>query len=425
MNESQIREWDRNHVWHPFTSVDAWEAGEPPVIQSASGPFLHTADGRKLYDAVGSWWVCNLGHGHPRIAAAMKDQIDRMSHVAIAGLAHEPSARLASELKEVTPAGLTRAFYSDNGSTSVEVAVRAAFQYWQQNGRPERTAFLSLEGAYHGDTIGAVSVGGIDEFHKKFQPLLFETIRARSPGSHWHEDAFDDLETRMRKDVDRIGAVIVEPLVQGAAGMLMYPPEYLTRLRALCDELDIFLIADEVFVGFGRTGTLFACEQAGITPDFLCLSKGLTAGFLPLGVTMVTERVIDGFRGDKGTFYYGHSFCGNPLGCSAALAVLETFRTEPILENVAARGAQMQRWLDGMSDVGETRRTGLIGAVQLGSSSDYRESVGWDVYGHALELGAYLRPLGNVSYFAPALTITEEELAELLSIAETAIRRVV
>jgi adenosylmethionine-8-amino-7-oxononanoate aminotransferase len=207
--------------------------------------------------------------------------------------------------------------------------------------------------------------------------------------------------------------------------MLMYPPAYLTRLRALCDELEIFLIADEVFVGFGRTGTLFACEQAGITPDFLCLSKGLTGGFLPLGVTMVTERVVDGFRGDRGTFYYGHSFCGNPLGCAAGLAVLETFSSEPILENVAARGAQMQRWLDGMSDVGEVRRTGLIGAVQLGSSSDYRQAVGWDVYEHALELGAYLRPLGNVSYFAPPLTITEDQLGELLSIAETAIRRVV
>lgn len=421
----KIRSWDRTHVWHPFTSVDEWEAGSPPVIDSASGPFLHTADGRRLFDAVGSWWVSNLGHGHPRVASAMKAQIDRMSHVAIAGLAHEPSARLAARLAEVTPDGLTRAFYSDNGSTSVEVAVRAAFQFWQQNGRPDRTAFLSLEGAYHGDTIGAVSVGGIDEFHEKFRPLLFETVRAASPGSSWHEDAFADLEARMRRDADRLAAVIVEPLVQGAAGMLMYPPAYLSRVRALCDELDIFMIADEVFVGFGRTGTLFACEQAGITPDFLCLSKGLTAGFMPLGVTMVTERVIDGFRGDKGTFYYGHSFCGNPLGCSAALAVLDTFEEEPILENVAARGEQMQAWLDGMADVGDTRRTGLIGAVQLGTTSDYTLPVGWEVYRHALELGAYMRPLGNVSYFAPALTITESELAELLSIAETAIRRVV
>jgi adenosylmethionine-8-amino-7-oxononanoate aminotransferase len=215
MSAEQIRQWDRDHVWHPFTSVDDWEVTRAPVIESASGPFLYTADGRRLYDAVGSWWVCNLGHGHPRVASAMKAQIDRMSHVAIAGLAHEPSARLASELAKVTPDGLTRAFYSDNGSTSVEVAVRAAFQYWQQNGRPERTAFLSLEGAYHGDTIGAVSVGGIDEFHKKFQPLLFETIRAKSPGSTWHEDAFADLESRMRADVDRIAAVIVEPLGTG------------------------------------------------------------------------------------------------------------------------------------------------------------------------------------------------------------------
>ncbi|MFT6397024.1 MAG: adenosylmethionine-8-amino-7-oxononanoate aminotransferase [Bradymonadia bacterium] len=427
MNQDQLRAWDRAHVWHPFTSIDSWEQECAPVIERAEGPFLFTADGQRLYDIVGSWWVSNLGHGFPPVAKAMKAQIDRMSHVAIAGLVHEPSARLAAMLAEVAPSGLTRTFYSDNGSTSVEVAVRAAFQYWQQNGRPERTLFLSLEGAYHGDTIGAVSVGGIPEFHAKFGPLLFETIKAKSPGETWFEEAFDDLESRLRAESDRVAAVVVEPLVQGAAGMLMYPPEYLSRLRVLCDELDVFLIADEVFVGFGRTGTLFACEQASITPDFICLSKGLTAGFMPLGVTMTTERVIDGFRGDKGTFYYGHSYCGNPLGCSAAVAVLESFQDGTILRNVAERGAQMQRWLDeihrvpGVTDI---RRTGMIGAVQLGEKSDYREETGWKVYRRALELGAYARPLGNVTYLVPPLTISEEQLAEALDILGTAIRDV-
>lgn len=427
MTAEQLRAWDRAHVWHPFTSVDTWEAEHAPVIDRAEGPYLFTADGKRLFDIVGSWWVSNLGHGYKPVAEAMKAQVDRMSHVAIAGLVHEPSAKLAAMLADVAPKGLTRTFYSDNGSTSVEVAVRAAFQYWQQNGRPERTLFLSLEGAYHGDTIGAVSVGGIPEFHAKFGPLLFETIKAKSPGETWFEDAFADLEGRLRAESDRIAAVVVEPLVQGAAGMLMYPPEYLKRLRALCDELDVFLIADEVFVGFGRTGTLFACEQAGITPDFLCLSKGLTAGFMPLGVTMVTERIVDGFRGDKGTFYYGHSYCGNPLGCSAAVAVLESFQDGEILRNAAARGEELQAWLDEMSQVPGvtgTRRTGLISAVQLGEQSDYTQDIGWQVYRRALELGAYARPLGNVTYLLPPLTITDEQLADALRIMGTAIRDV-
>lgn len=416
---------DRRSVWHPYTPTDAWLAADPPpVIVGAKGAHLTTADGRKLIDGVGSWWVANLGHGHDGVREAMKNQIDAFSHVAIAGMVHPPAVQLAERLRDVAPTGLTRTFFSDNGSTAVEVAVRAAFQYWQLNGAPKRRLFLSLAGAYHGDTIGAVSVGGIDTFHQVFGPLLFETLRVPSPGATWYEDAFDALEKTLRERADEVAAVIVEPLVQGAAGMLMHPPEYLTKLRALCDELGIFMIADEVFVGFGRTGTLFACEQAGITPDFLCLSKGLSAGFLPFAVTMTTERVFDGFRGGADrTFHYGHSMCGNPLGCAAALAVLDAFEDGTVLAHAAKVGERMQAWMDRMGqrpEVVDVRRTGTIGAVQFGESSDYTSDIGWRIYVEALKRGAYLRPLGNVSYFVPPLTIPLAVLDELLEIAEAA-----
>ena len=417
---------DRRSVWHPYTATDAWMAAEPPpVIVRAEGPFLYADDGRRFIDGVGSWWVSNLGHGHPGVRAAIERQLGEFAHVAMAGLVHPPAVELAERLCAAAPPGLSRAFYSDNGSTAVEVAVRCAFQYWQQNGAPERRLFVSLAGAYHGDTLGAVSVGGIDTFHKVFGPLLFETLRVPSPGEDWYLDAFDALERTLRERAHEVAGVIVEPLVQGAAGMLMHPPEYLTRLRALCDELDVFLIADEVFVGFGRTGTLFACEQAQVTPDFLCLSKGLSAGFLPFAATLTTERVFDGFRGGpERTFHYGHSMCGNPLGCAAALAVLDAFEDGTVLAHAAKLGERMQQWLDRMAErpgVSTTRRTGTIAAVQFGASADYGQSIGWRVYTEALARGAYLRPLGNVTYFVPALTTPLDVLDELLQIAEASI----
>lgn len=432
IDPAATRERDRRFVWHPYQPTDRWldPPFEPPVIAEAEGVWLTTAEGDRLIDGVGSWWVSNLGHGHPRVRAAMHEQLDRMCHVAMAGLVHEPAVQLAERLVAATPPGLDHVFYSDDGSTAVEVAIRAAFQYWQQNGAPERTVFLSLAGAYHGDTIGTVSVGGIPLFHRVFGPLTFETIQVPSPAvrpdDDWHVEAFDALETRLRAEAHRVAAVVIEPLVQGAAGMLMYPPSYLARLRALCDELDVFLIADEVFVGFGRTGTLFACEQAGITPDLMCLSKGLTGGALPFAATLATGRIFDGFRGggDR-TFFYGHSYCGNPLACAAANAVLDAFEQDDVL---AASHARAEEMADALARIGEhpgvsrTRQTGLIGAVQLGDgSSDYASELGWRVYKAALDRGAYLRPLGNVIYFVPALTIEPDELAQLMSIAEAAI----
>ncbi len=430
-NSDALREIDRRHVWHPYTPIDTWlhPEREPPVIDRAEGAYYVTREGRRLLDGFGSWWVCNLGHGYPRVREAVHAQLDRMAHVAIAGVVHEPAARLAERLSAVAPAGLTRSFYSDNGSTSVEVAIRAAFQYFQQNGQPERTRFVSLEGAYHGDTIGAVSVGGIPLFHERFGPLTFETLRAPSPAGgptpDWHVEAFAALEQLVQQHADELAAVVVEPLVQGAAGMLMYPPEYLRRLRALCDEHGVLIIADEVFVGFGRTGTLFACEQAGITPDFLCLSKGLTGGVLPFAVTMTTERIFDGFRGTADrTFFYGHSYCGHPLGCAAALAVLDAFEHDGILERAALRSAEMGAWAAQMGvrdGVADARVTGTVAAIQLGGDADYSRQIGWRIAAEALDRGAWLRPLGNVVYLVPALTIEAHQLAELLEITSAAI----
>lgn len=409
------------HIWPPYTPIERWEAEPVPVVESAEHIYLTTQDGRRLIDAVGSWWVSNLGHGYPRVREALHAQLDRMPHVAAAGLTHPPAAALASRLAAAAPGGLERVFYSDNGSTAVEVAVRAAFQFWQQQGHPEKRVFVSLDGAYHGDTIGAVSVGGIATFHDRFAPLLFERLAAPTPSRVGEDASLRALDALLQEHGARVAALVIEPLVQGAAGMCMHSPAYLKAVAERCRAHDVLLIADEVFVGFGRTGTLFACEQAGVEPDFLCLSKGLTAGMLPFAATLATARVYDGFRGEGHTFYYGHSYCGNPLGCVAALAVLDAFEQDGVLDNVAERGAQLGAWLErqaGREGVHETRRTGLIGAIQLGTSSAYTADIGWAVYRAALERGAYLRPLGNVIYMVPALTIREDELEALLAIVD-------
>lgn len=409
------------HIWPPYTPIERWESQAIPVVERAEHIYLYTDDGRTLIDAVGSWWVSNLGHGYPRVRDALHAQLDRMPHVTAAGLTHAPAAQLAARLADVSPGDLNHVFYSDNGSTAVEVAVRAAFQFWQQQGRPERRVFVSLDGAYHGDTIGAVSVGGIATFHDRFAPLLFERLAAPSPATVGEDAALDALDAILQAHGDTIAAVVIEPLIQGAAGMCMHSPAFVRSLAERCAAHDVLLIADEVFVGFGRTGTLFACEQAGVTPDFLCLSKGLTAGMLPFAATLATPRVYDGFRGEGNVFYYGHSYCGNPMGCAAALAVLDAFEHDGVLDNVAQRGAQLQAWLDRVAqrpDIHAHRRTGLVAAIQLGESSTYAANAGWEVYRAAMQRGAYLRPLGNVVYLVPALTITSDELDALLSIVE-------
>ena len=436
--KEQILRWDMEHVWHPYTQMSTYLEADPPplVIDRAEGVFLYDVAGRRYFDANSSWWVNNLGHGHPRVRAAIHEQLDQLAHCSLAGCTHEPAAALAHELVEATPEGLNHVFYSDDGSTAVEVALKAAFQYWQQNGAPERNKFISFQGAFHGETVGCVSIGGVELFHRMYQPLLFDVLFAPSPAQDepsetpWHVAALDSVATFLAQQGDRVAGIVVEPLVQGAMGMRMYSPEILSRLAHLAREADTFLIADEVFVGMGRTGTMWACEQADVSPDFLCSSKGLAGGFLPFAATLTTDRVFDGFLGapDSGrTFYYGHSYTGNPLGAAAARAVLATFRDDDVLGHVAemmpVMAAGLKR-LEGLLPVMSVRQTGLIGALDLcpDEGQGYLDDSGWRVYRAALKLGAYLRPLGNVVYFLPSLLIEKAELEELLQIAYEAVK---
>ena len=433
----QILSWDKAYVWHPYTQMSTYVEHDPPplVIDRAEGAFLYDLDGRRYIDGNSSWWVNNLGHGHPRVRSAIQEQLNRLAHCSLAGVTHEPAAALARELVEATPEGLDHVFYSDDGSTAVEVALKMAFQYWQQNGAPERDRFISFQGAFHGDTVGCVSVGGVELFHRMYRPLLFEVLFAPSPAdggsknAPWHTAALDDVATFLAQQGDRIAGIVVEPLIQGAMGMRMYSPRILERLARLAREADTFLIADEVFVGMGRTGTMWACEQAGVSPDFLCSSKGLAGGFLPFAATLTTDRVYEGFLGaaDSGrTFYCGHSYTGNPLGAAAARAVLETFREEDVLGHVAEMMPVLAAGLERLSElpsVQSVRQTGLVGALDLvpNAGEGYLDDSGWEVYRTALEKGAYLRPLGNVVYFVPSLLIQRSELEDLLQIAYEAV----
>src|SRR3954463_7492352 len=333
---------DHDHLWHPFTQQRDWVGEEPLMIESAEGTELIDTEGRRYLDGVSSLW-CNVhGHRHPAIDEAVRDQLDRVAHSTMLGLSHPGAAELAARLVEIAPPGLNRVFYSDSGSTAVEVALKMAFQHWQHRGEPQRTGFVCLDMSYHGDTLGSVSVGGIELFPTLFRPLLFDAHMAR-PG-----DAAD-LERILGEHGDTIAGVIVEPLVQGAAGMLLHPDGYLRAVRELCDRFGVLLIVDEVATGFGRTGTMFACEQEGVTPDLMCLAKGLTGGYLPLAATLATEQVYEGFLGafeQFRTFFHGHTYTGNPLACAAALATLDVFEQERTLEALQPKIALLGDLLD-------------------------------------------------------------------------------
>ncbi|MGB5373659.1 MAG: adenosylmethionine--8-amino-7-oxononanoate transaminase, partial [Polyangiales bacterium] len=391
------------------------------------GPWLIAADGRRVLDASGSWWCNNLGHGHPRLREAIARQSERMMHCTLAAVTHEPAARLSAELVDTAPGGLDRVFYSDNGSTAVEVALKMAFQYWQQNGRPMRTRFLGLPGAYHGDTLGAMSAGAVDEFSALFRPILFDVGRPADAVEQRWEPVFEDLFELLRRDSDQIAAVIVEPLIQGAAGMRMYPPELLVALRKETERADTFLIADEVFTGFGRTGSMWACDQAGITPDLLCTAKGLSGGVLPFAATLATNRIYDGFRGDKSrALMHGHTFCGNPLGAAVAREVLAIYRDEQILEAAKPKAARLATRILEMNDVvgvSSPRALGMCAAFDVGGRG-YMGTVGWEISEAALELGAHLRPLGNTVYLIPPLNIEDADLERLLDVVRESTERV-
>jgi adenosylmethionine-8-amino-7-oxononanoate aminotransferase len=426
-DENDLIALDRAHVWRPYTSSQDHEERPLLAVEGAEGAWLILADGRRVLDASGSWWCNNLGHGHPRLRSALRRQSGRLMHCSFAGTAHEPASRLAGELVDVAPDGLHRVFYTDNGSTAVEVALKIAFQYWQQNERPSRRRFLALPGAYHGDTLGAMSVGGIGEFTHVFRSLLFDVQRPPDTSDGRWEPVFERLFELLRSEADEVAAVIVEPIVQGAAGMRMYPPKLLAALREETARADTFLIADEVFTGFGRTGPMWACDHAGITPDLLCTAKGLSGGVLPFAATLATDRVYQGFRGDKSrALMHGHTFYGNPLGAAVAREVLAIYRDERVLEAAKPKAARLAHAIEAMSEVPGViapRSLGMCAAFEVGARG-YMGTVGWEISRVALELGAHLRPLGNTVYLVPPLNIENRDLDRLLDIVRESTERV-
>jgi adenosylmethionine-8-amino-7-oxononanoate aminotransferase len=411
---------DHDHLWHPFTQQQGWSEEAPLVIERGEGSYVIDRDGRRYIDGNASLW-CNVhGHRHPLIDAAIREQIDRISHSTMLGLSHPGAAELAARLVAIAPPGLSRVFYSDSGSTAAEIALKMAFQFQQQRGERGRRTFVRLRDAYHGDTIGSVSVGGIDLFHATYRPLLFET-HAAEPG-----DAAD-MERVLEAHADEVAAVIVEPLVQGAAGMIVHPPGYLRAVRELCDRHGVLLICDEVATGFGRTGTMFACEQEDVAPDFLCLAKGITGGYLPLAATLTTEAVYEGFLGapeEQRTFFHGHTYTGNALACAAALANLDVFESERTLERLQLKIAVLEGLLEGIAalpEVTEVRSKGFMVAIDLGDH-DVALRIGHRVTDEARERGAIIRPLGNTVVIVPPLSISEAELRTLMTICAESIQ---
>jgi adenosylmethionine---8-amino-7-oxononanoate aminotransferase len=405
---------DRDHLWHPFTQQQAWREEEPLMIERAEGSYLIDDEGRRYLDGVSSLWCTVHGHRHAGIDTAVGEQLEKVAHSTMLGLSHPGAAELAARLVDLAPDGLSRVFYSESGSTAVEIALKMAFQYQQQRGgqHARRTSFVHLCDSYHGDTIGSVSVGGIDLFHSAYRPLLFSTHSA-GPG-----DAAD-LERILNLHEEEIAAVIVEPLVQGAAGMLIHPPGYLRAVRELCDRYGVLLICDEVATGFGRTGTMFACEQEGVSPDLLCLAKGLTGGYLPLATTLATERIYEGFLGayeEWRTFFHGHTYTGNPLACAAALANLDAFESERTLESMQPKIGLLHELLshvEAMPEVAEVRACGFMVGIDLGEH-DPALRLGHRVTVEARKRGAVLRPLGDVVILMPPLSISTDELEELV-----------
>jgi adenosylmethionine-8-amino-7-oxononanoate aminotransferase len=413
---------DRDHVWHPFTQQQAWREEEPLMIERGEGSFLIADDGKRYLDGVSSLW-CNVhGHRHAGIDAAVSEQLGKVAHSTMLGLSHPAAAELASRLVDLAPAGLSRVFYSESGSTATEIALKMAFQYQQQRGgqHTRRTSFVHLRDSYHGDTIGSVSVGGIDLFHSTYRPLLFQT-HAAEPG-----DAAD-LERVLAINEEEIAAVIVEPLVQGAAGMLTHPPGYLRSVRQLCDRFGVLLICDEVATGFGRTGTMFACEHEDVAPDLLCLAKGLTGGYLPLAATLATERIYEGFLGapeQYRTFFHGHTYTGNPLACAAALANLDVFAQEQTIDKLQPKIGLLRELLDeveAMPEVTEVRGHGFMVGIDLGQH-DPSLRMGHRVTLEARKRGAIIRPLSDVVVLMPPLSISEDELRSLIEITAESIR---
>lgn len=437
----QLEAWDCEHVWHAFTQM---AEHVPFLIKEARGCTLIDVNGREYLDGVSSLW-CNIhGHRHPRLDAAIRGQLDEVAHVTLLGMAHPTTVKLARRLAQLAPE-LPHVFFSDSGASAVEVALKMAFQYWQQceQPQPQKTKFLAFENAYHGDTLGSVSVGGVARFHEMFRPLLFDVIRLPAPDTYRlpprvaHESAckhfLEQVERAIAKHHHELAAVVIEPLVQAAAGMLIHPPGFLAGVREITRRHGVLLIADEVAVGMGRTGTMFACQQEQVVPDLLCLAKGLTGGYLPLAATMASDEIWRAFLGkyeESKTFFHGHTYGGNPLGAAVALATLDVFEEEQTLANMQPKVQRLAEHLSSIAEhphVGNVRQRGLMAGIELVKDRTSKEPYPWSeqrgirACRHALEHGVWLRPLGNVVVILPPLAISQDELDRICRAAEAGI----
>ncbi|MBI2954631.1 MAG: adenosylmethionine--8-amino-7-oxononanoate transaminase [Chloroflexi bacterium] len=440
----ELEQDDKLYLWHPFTQMKDWLENDQLIIEDGHGVYVRDIYGREYLDGISSLWVTVHGHARPEINEAISRQVGKISHSTLLGLSNVPATRLARRLVEITPPGLNKVFYSDSGSTAVEIALKMAYQYWQLSGRSDKTRFITFRNAYHGDTIGSVSVGGIDLFHATYRPLLFPTLQTESAycyrcalGQTYPDcrmACLDQLEKTLEERHAEVAALLVEPLVQAAAGMLVSPPGYLTRIRELCTRYDVLMIADEVAVGFGRTGKMFACEHEGIRPDLMSLAKGITGGYLPLAATITTDRVFEAFLGEHEefkTFFHGHTYTGNPVACAAALANLDIFAQDRTLENLQPKirwlAEALRRFIE-LPHVGDVRQCGFMVGIELVASRETKEPyptakrMGHQVILKAREMGMIIRPLTDVIVLMPPLSTSIEELGRMVDIAYEAIR---
>lgn len=443
-----LEEKDLKYIWHPCSQMKDYETLPPIIIKNGSGVKLFDIYGKSYIDIVSSWWCNLLGHCNPKIGEAVKTQLDRLEHVIFANFSHEPAISLCEQLSKIVPKGLAKFNFSDNGSASVECALKMAFQYQFQTGRPEKIKFMCLSEGYHGETIGALSVGALDLYAKIYKPMLMDVIRIPAPDCYrcpygqergnCRLECFAAAELAFENHAGETCAIIVEPLLQGSAGMRIYPPTYIARLRELCDRHRVLLIADEIATGFGRTGKMFAFDHAGISPDIMCVSKGLTGGYMPMSITITTNEIYDAFYADYNegkAFMHSHTYSGNPLGCAAALAVQKILAEDQILDKAAVRAEYLHRKISdtfgGHPNVGEIRHIGLINAIELVEDKktkkgfDSSKRLGYTIYKEALKKGLLLRPLGDVLYFNPPLIISEEEIDEAVKLAWSAYLEVI
>ncbi len=421
----EIRERDLSKIWHPCSQMKDYESLPFIPIKKGEGVYLEDFEGHRYIDAISSWWVNLFGHANSYINEQISKQLGELEHVIFAGFTHEPAVRLAERLVKIAPQGLEKLFFADNGSSAVEVALKMSFQYYKNRGEV-RDIFISLENSYHGETLGALAVGDVRLYKEVFDEILIQSYQAKSPALVNEAEALKSMQDLFEKYQGRIASVIIEPLVQCAGGMAMYDPSYIRSLKALCEQYGVMLIADEIAVGFGRTGTMFACEQAEVTPDFLCLSKGITGGYLPLSVVMLREEIYQAFYCDYRSgksFLHSHSYTGNALACAAANATLDLFEKDQVLvrnrEKIAYMAEKMQPFAD-LASVKAVRQRGMIAAIEL-DGYDPADRIGLKIYTFALKRGVLLRPLGNVIYFMPPYIITYDEINRMIDVAYEAI----